>query len=495
MSRKQNFDNQEYFNFTKSFDDFFAQVQADYETIPDNYYIKRYANNWTDPDEDFVGSDDADLLNSKLTEFIDNPRLDTSIEKIKNLFSLISLGGAFDKDRMVATDLPIGVFDFSLASQGLYKPQEYYCEFHKTLISENLVTKTSSKPDIFTHVAIINGIKKTLIVKQQQKGTFAVQQMEAYVEELVKVGEDKMFAQELARAKYPKAKLKFSTKTKKINLIRRSKTLKNNKVGNDKYVDIFVKIGGNSNENARTLLYRTMPSLLVAFFLDKAGIKTRVLGLESGRDGFPSSTKNDFFRYMNTFVIKEYEDGFDFNDIAILTADVRTFRWKMFKSIGVTFAKAFNYDIGSSLGSAIDGDLFYEIFERYKQYYIQEQKQNTGIKNLNSRLMLTSALTVSGSDSDTEIMVAVENEFFRLMDALDIEFNGSAQALPRIKTRELARGIDISTLRSRIIGSIATITVTDNTDSKFTTTDEQINIISELKKKLIADANEVYKSI
>ena len=167
----------------------------------------------------------------------------------------------------------------------------------------------------------------------------------------------------------------------------------------------------------------------------------------------------------------------------------------MFKSIGVTFAKAFNYDIGSSLGSAIDGDLFYEIFERYKQYYIQEQKQNTGIKNLNSRLMLTSALTVSGSDSDTEIMVAVENEFFRLMDALDIEFNGSAQALPRIKTRELARGIDISTLRSRIIGSIATITVTDNTDSKFTTTDEQINIISELKKKLIADANEVYKSI
>ena len=90
MSRKQNFDNQEYFNFTKSFDDFFAQVQADYETIPDNYYIKRYANNWTDPDEDFVGSDDADLLNSKLTEFIDNPRLDTSIEKIKNLFSLIS---------------------------------------------------------------------------------------------------------------------------------------------------------------------------------------------------------------------------------------------------------------------------------------------------------------------------------------------------------------------------------------------------------------------
>jgi len=396
---------------------------------------------------------------------------------------------------MVATDLPIGVFDFSLASQGLYKPQEYYCEFHKTLIFENLVTKTSSKPDIFTHVALINGIKKTLIVKQQQKGTFAVQQMEAYVEELVKVGEEKMFAKELARAKYPKAKLKFSTKTKKINLIRRSKTLKNNKVGNDKYVDIFIKIGGNSNENARTLLYRTMPSLLVAFFLDKAGIKTRVLGLESGKDGLPSSTKNDFFRYMNTFVIKEYEDGFDFNEIAILTADVRTFRWKIFKSIGVTFAKAFNYDIGGGLGQSIDADLFYEIFERYKQYYIQEQKQNTGIKNLNSRLMLTSSLSVDGGSSDSEIMIAVENEFFRLMDALDIEFNGSAQALPRIKTRELARGIDISTLRSRIIGSIATITVTDNTDSKFTTTDEQINIISELKKKLIADANEVYKSI
>ena len=499
MAKKQNFDNKEYFSYVKSFDDFFAKVQSDYDALPDNYYIKRYADNWTDPPS-FVQERDVNVLNGRITTFIDNARLDLSIERIKNLFALISLGGAFDKDRMIATDLPIGVFDFSLASQGLYRPQEYYCKLADELIPADLVKKTTSNPDIFTYIKDLPGEKVTRIVKQQQKGTFAIQQreklMEAYVEDLVKKGEDKMFAKELANANFPKVKLKFATKTRKVNLIRRSKTLKNNKIGTEKYVDIFIKIGGNSNENSRTLLYRAMPSLLVAFFLDKAGIKTRVLGI-TGTKNFeePPAAKNDFFRYMCSFVIKEYEEGFDFNEIAILTADVRTFRWKIFKHIGVTFGAAFGFDIGSTLGQTYDGDLFYEIFERYKQFYIQEQKSKSGIKNLNSRLMFTSSMSVSDSDSDERIMVKVENEFFRLMDALDIEFNGSSQALPRIKIRELARGADIDTLRLRLIGSVATITVVDETDSKYATSDEQINIISELKKKLIADINEVYKSI
>jgi hypothetical protein len=37
-----------------------------------------------------------------------------------------NLGGKEEKIRLKATDKPLGVFDFSLASKGLYKVQEYY---------------------------------------------------------------------------------------------------------------------------------------------------------------------------------------------------------------------------------------------------------------------------------------------------------------------------------------------------------------------------------
>ena len=141
-----NYSNKESFTFYKNFDDYMSWVDKAYKNTPSDYYIKRYANGWTEPDKSFVGSDDVDLLNGKLPSFIEPKILDSAIKQIQNLFSLINLGGAFDKDRMIATDMPIGVFDFSLASKGLYKPQEYYSPELKQLIDPNFVKKISQKP-------------------------------------------------------------------------------------------------------------------------------------------------------------------------------------------------------------------------------------------------------------------------------------------------------------------------------------------------------------
>jgi hypothetical protein len=492
----RNYDNKEAFSFYKNFDDYMAWVDVEYAKITRSYAVKNYADGWTNPDESFVGSSDVDLLNGKLPTFIEGDTLDTAIQQIANLFSLINLGGAFDKDRMVATDLPIGVFDFGLASQGLYRLQEYWCPDLNRLIEPNLVRKISTDPNKFTYTETVDGIKKSYFVIQQQKGTREIEKMNAHVEELVKVGETREFATELAKAQFPNAKLIFRTTTKKVNLVRRSKTLKNNKVGNEKYVDLFLRIGGSWYETPRSLLYRTMPSLLVAYFLDKAGIKTRILGLDATADSYvENATERDFNRYMNAYVIKEYEDPFDFNEISILSADSRTFRWKIFRALGVQFASKFNQDIGDGFGYPINGANYNAMFERYKTFYIEEQKTKTGIKNLNSRLMFTTELTVDRNADDDEIMEQVEAEFFRLIDAIDIEFNGSKTALPRIKLREEAKGTDISNLRQRLIGSITTTTGFDDSDSKYTATVEEKQSRTALRQKLTEDINTTFRTL
>lgn len=492
----QNYDNREAFSFYKNFDDYMSWVDVEYDKIPQTWAVKNVYDGWTNPDSSFVGSDDVDLLNGKLPDFIEPTILNDAITQIQNLFSLINLGGAFDKDRMVATDLPIGVFDFGLASQGLYRLQEYWCPDLNRLIDPNLVKKISSDPNKYTYTETINGVNKTYFVIQQQKGTREIEKMNAYVEELIKVGETREFATELAKAQFPNAKLIFRTTTKKVNLVRRSKTLKNNKVGNEKYVDLFLRIGGSWYETPRTLLYRTLPSLLVAYFLDRAGIKTRILGLDATGDNYiDNASQRDFNRYMNSYVIKEYEDPFDFNEISILSADSRTFRWKIFKALGVQFASNFQQNIGDGFGYPINGEQYNQMFERYKTYYINEQKTKTGIKNLNSRLMFTTELTVDRNLSDDEIMEQVEAEFFRLIDAIDIEFNGSKTALPRIRQREIDKGSDISNLRQRLIGSITTTTGYDDSDSKYSATVEEKQTRQQLRRKLTEDINNTIRII
>ena len=109
--------------------------------------------------------------------------------------------------------------------------------------------------------------------------------------------------------------------------------------------------------------------------------------------------------------------------------------------------------------------------------------------------MFTTELQVDKSDTDDELMDKVTTEFFRLIDAVDIEFNGSKTALPRIKTRELARGVDITNLRNRLIGTVATTTGYDDSDSKYsaTVTEKQTRIA--LRQKLIDEVNTVYRTI
>jgi hypothetical protein len=488
--RVENNDRKEVFAFYKNWEDFYESAKQALANANQNFKsVKKIKRRLPDEvgGEVWIGSTSREELEAPITKFIFPEELSQAIDDIKELFSTISLGGAFDKDRLIATDRPIGVFDFSLASSGLYRPQEYYDPEKDELISPDLVTKVGGD---FFYYEVVDAIESAIKVIQQQSGTYALKERDEYKESLQKEGVSEERAKVLAKKKYPKAKLIFRTRNKKVYVVDRNALLSPEQRGKEKYVDIFIPIGGTVKQTPTTLLYSTMPSLLLAYFLDGAGIKTRISGIPDGVQRGALDLREKY-RFMEAFLIKGYDDGFDFNKIAILTADSRIFRWKIFKNIAGKFDKYFNYDVGGSLGTEAQGADLNKMFERYKNWYVKQNENGEMIFNRNKNLMLISKVVFAGDETRDEMMKDVKREFFRLVDAIDMEFNGMERALPRIAARNDLMGIDRRSLFQRVKGSIALATMYDSSDSVNSNTDEEIATAKALKTTLENDAERI----
>jgi len=484
MSRARNQDNKEAFNFYDSWESYYDDVLKGYDETPNSYGGKG-AIERTNPSSnpDWYGTDSLSELQGTIKDFIDKPALDSIIDNVKDLFSTISLGGAFEKDRFIATAMPIGIFDFSLASQGLYKPQEYYSPELDKLIDPNSVRKIQEDPTIFVYYGKEGFNFKAYVLVQQQEGTFCMDKKDKYIKKLLSEGTEIKLAKKIAKKQFPNCRLVFRTTTRKVYLTRSINNLAEDEAGGEKYVDIVAPIGGLSNQTPRSLMYSVMPSLLLVYFLNNAGIKTRVLGANLTRGGD--------YRTMEAFVIKDYDENLDFNRVAILTADSRIFRYKIFKGIVRAFNKYFNIDVGSGLGSQLSGNARDKQFERYKKWYIDQIKEGAKVFNKNRRLMFMSGFVASPSDSDDALMEQAKTEFFKILDAIDLEFNGARVSLPRIRERDEKRGIDPYSVRARLQGTLELATIYDDSDSKFSSTDEEIEKMKNLKTKLRADINQV----
>ena len=266
MARRTLDDSTECFKFFPTSEEFDADVIANYAKIPDSWHSKtKFGANYR-PSRGFEGTDNrAELDNIKT--FIDPTTLDEMIANAKELFAIINLGGAFEKDRMKPTDRPIGVFDFSLASKGLYKPMEYYCEKLDKIIDPTYVS-TLVKPDGtlgFVYYEKKDGITTSYQLKQQQEGTFCMKQKALYKEELISEGYLPEDAEIKASKKFPNCRLVFATRTKKVYLTRIGKT-KMKDEGDAKYVDLYTRIGGLSYVTPEMMLWRMLPLLLVSYF-------------------------------------------------------------------------------------------------------------------------------------------------------------------------------------------------------------------------------------
>jgi hypothetical protein len=185
-------------------------------------------------------------------------RINTSIKPV--IFDMgmkFNLGGEQEKQKLITTDKPLGIFDFSLASKGLYRVPEYYSielERNDPNKFKNLGLHAGVIPPNLVQSRTINGVKnfyfqdyeKEYHVTQRQKGATGIEQGD------------------------PNSKLKFATKNKKVYLKFRRQG------GKVKYCEIYTlyyytSMGSNWQFNMRHL-----PVILLAEYFESTGIKTRL---------------------------------------------------------------------------------------------------------------------------------------------------------------------------------------------------------------------------
>ena len=168
----------------------------------------------------------------------------------------LNLGGETEKNKLITTDKPIGIFDFSLASRGLYRVPEYF--------SQKLANQY---PDKFKEFDLPNGVVPPNLVKQDfdrgQKRYFYTDNNEEFDCEIRQKGTTAI------NLGLPNANLKFATRNKKVYL-----TYNRNK-GKVKYVEIYSLFYYTSLSGDVQFAVRHIPAMMVADYLESIGVMTR----------------------------------------------------------------------------------------------------------------------------------------------------------------------------------------------------------------------------
>ena len=225
--------------------------------------------------------------------------------------------GAFTKQKIEITDRQNGVFDFSLASQGLYRPVEYfseeleskypnefeYLDLPSGLIPPDLINNTPKQGGgkVFWYVKRENGKEEQFLCEQRQLGSTEVL-INNPKSKLVKAKNGLLYA-EPSTAKNGEYRVEFKTRNKRSYL-----TYFKEGGGKARYVDLYIPINLICRNDIKDLIY-IMPSLILAEQLEKAGTKTKV--------SFFRSNYEQPFCYGFNVGIKDYGQPLDLAKIAL----------------------------------------------------------------------------------------------------------------------------------------------------------------------------------
>jgi len=220
---------------------------------------------------------------------------------LENIKSFIQLGGLYANDRLIVTQDKRGMFDFGLASLGLYRPIEFYSEklskeiknggainkfinFADGVVDSDKVTKNSFREK---SIFVYKQDGKAYQCEKRQKGTTSV--YEKFSDECeLKPNKDGLYityyknSDKVFNGK-DKTKLKYASSNKKSYLIY------NKKEDNVKYVDLFMPInllGSPDSTRAMSLL----PLYLIAGTLEEFGVQVRISALRLGSNRGISTT-------------------------------------------------------------------------------------------------------------------------------------------------------------------------------------------------------------
>jgi hypothetical protein len=267
---------------------------------------------------------------------------DNSFSKINLLFDSapfkLNLGGKTEKSKLVATDKPMGIFDFSLASMGMYKVPEYFSqklaneypdkfkdfELPSGVVPPNLVVQKVDNGEKIYIYEDDNGIFDCVI---RQKG-------ETAIEDGVKG-----------------AKLKYATRNRKVYL-----THKRNK-GKVKYVEIYSLFYFTSLSGDTQFAIRHIPAMMVADYLESIGVMTRIY-------------MTRFVKLNTKWTLKQNTP----NGVELPMYKVA--KDKNFKNsllIQPIIAKDFGQEFDKSLGFMISSDSFRKVYEYLAMWAVEKE--------------------------------------------------------------------------------------------------------------------------
>jgi hypothetical protein len=380
------------------------------------------------------------MVNEKIYE--DVPQLEKGLEFFDKLLVETDMGGAFKKSRLKITDDNRGIFDFGLASQGLFRAIEYYSkeleiespdEFEQT-VAGIVPDKFVITKKIFNTTSFYYKSKrgKEYELTQQQEGT--KEMLELNPSALLKKTKTGLLYTEPTTFLDPISKKKFSLKFKTKN--KKSYLMFEKKGGKAKMVEIYFPIHGT------VYLQHILPLLLVAKYLKQAGVMTRINILRMYRE------KSRLF-VMYGYPIKDYGEEIDFNEIALNGVDGRW--WEavrvMVRSLNdmeeakkvQSFGKkpnSKNMTFYAGQGTAAgDHNDYVEVFSRYRNWYMEQIKQSLiPPLRIDKKLILFGGV-FGGSGSFEYLKEDIIKEFFRVLDTVDFQFNKAEQTCKRIYKR------------------------------------------------------------
>jgi hypothetical protein len=382
--------------------------------------------------------------------FSDMPLLESALNSFSDIRKNLDLGGDFDSARMKFTSLPKGVFNFGVASKGLYRKVEYYDETNDVVVDSNLVLQSE-----INNTPYYNFKGNRVYLRKQQEGTSLIQKhckdVKVEYSEIHKLSlpfkDGKIYngcGFEVDKEKGIYAKLKYATTTKKVYMYRE-------KLGGgiSPFVDLFIVVGGLGDVDTENMLAKNLPTFIVADILEKAGVKVRIYGVR----GYDTPENTLVFL---PFALKEYGETLDFGNLASFTSDIRFFRVNLWRSLATIRRMAekannpnssrFPYGYGSTLYGFRNGqrDDLYDAFQMFKNWVFNQKGSVKNTTKINDKgLMILGGLRdLDSSDrltgrNSADTFEKIKVEVYRILDYVGMLLtNNPSKFIQNIYIRE-----------------------------------------------------------
>lgn len=234
-------------------------------------------NNFNQPSRDFSASKDVAMSISQATK------------------SLINLAGSFKKEKIIISKDERGIFDFSLASQGLYRPIEYFSQdflsfggddFANRKLPKGVIPseKVDKKTNAFgTYFTYTDNDKKEYTCERRQIGTTSVFDF-FKGETILKKNEQGIILPYFLNNQSKvfngegENRLKYATQNKKVYLLFEKNP------ESTKYVDFFIPVNNLKLSSDGNRIANALVPMLVCLSLEEFNIKTRISAVRCGID-------------------------------------------------------------------------------------------------------------------------------------------------------------------------------------------------------------------